>query len=78
MELYKIDPDILCPSYLFMANLFIDYIDAILNDVLIFDVIKSKTPEFVGHSKSGWNFNASVKSYQILMSHDFITPCELK
>ena len=45
----KIDLDILCPSYIFMANLFIDYIDAILNDVLIFDVIKSKAPEFVGH-----------------------------
>ena len=54
MELYKIDIDILGSSYLFMANLFIDYIDAILNDVLIFDVIKSKAPEFVGHSKSGW------------------------
>ena len=61
MELYTIDLDILCPSYLFMANLFIDYIDAILNDVLIFDVIKSKAPEFVGHSKSGWKFQCFSK-----------------
>ena len=45
----NIDLDILCPSYIFMANLFIDYIDAVLNDVLIFDVIRSKAPEFVGH-----------------------------
>ena len=61
MELYKIDLDILFPSYLFMANLFIDYIDAILNDVLIFDVLKSKAPEFAGHSKSGWKFQCSSK-----------------
>ena len=61
MELYKIDLDILCPSYLFMANLFIDYIDAILNDVLIFDVIKSKAPEFVGHRKSVLKFQCFSK-----------------
>ena len=72
MELYKTDLDILYPSYLFMANLFNDYIDAILNDVLIFDVIKSKGPEFVGHSKSGWKFQCFSK-----FSSDFITPCEL-
>ena len=36
------------------------YIDTILNDILIFDVIKSKAPDFVGHSKSGCQyFNAS-------------------
>ena len=61
MELYKIDLDILCPSYRFMANLFIDYIDAILNDILIFDDIKSKAPEFVDHSKSGWKFQCFSK-----------------
>ena len=61
MELYKIDLDMLCPSYLFIANLFIDYIDAILNDVLIFDVIKNKAPEFVGHSKGGWKFQCFSK-----------------
>ena len=61
MELYKIDLDILCPYYLFMANLLSDYIGAILNDVLIFDVIKSKAPEFVGHSKCGWKFQCFSK-----------------
>ena len=44
----------LCPTYLFKAILFNAYIDAILNDILIFDVIKSKAPKFVGHSKSDW------------------------
>ena len=50
-----------------MAILLIDYIDAILNDALIFDVIKSTAPEFVGHSRVAGNFNASRNSYQILM-----------
>ena len=36
MERYVIIFGILCPAYLFMAILFFDYIDAILNDVLIF------------------------------------------
>ena len=52
---------ILCPAYLFMAILFIDCIDAILNEALIFDVIKSKAPEFVGHSKCGWHFQCFKK-----------------
>ena len=59
-----------------MAILLIDYIEAILNEALIFDVIKGKAPEFVGHSKKAGNFNASRNSYQILMCHYFITPCE--
>ena len=36
--------------YLVMEVLFIACIDAILNDILIFDVIKSKATKFVGHS----------------------------
>ena len=72
MELYKIDLDILCPSYLFMANLFIDYIDAILTSSKVRYQNSWVIQKVAGH------FNASVNSYQILMSHDFITPCELK
>ena len=55
-EWYVLIIGILCPAYLFMAIPYIDYIDAILNEALIFDVIKSKAPEFVGHSKCGWQF----------------------
>ena len=55
----------------FMAILFTDYTDAILNDVLIFDFIKTKAPEFVGHSKRD-------NSCYVLMVHYPITPCELK
>ena len=44
---------ILCPVYLFMVILFILCIDAILNDVLTFDIIKNKALKFVGHSTSG-------------------------
>ena len=50
---------ILCPAYLFMAILFIAYTCAILNDVLIFDAIKTKAPEFVGHSNVTVSFYAS-------------------
>ena len=57
---------------------FIVYIDTILNDVLIFDVIKSKAPEFVGHSKSSWQFQCFKNSYHISMCHYSITPCESK
>ena len=38
--------------YPVMEVLFIACIDAILNDILIFDVIKSKAMKFVGHSKN--------------------------
>ena len=61
-----------------MALLFIAYTDAILNDVLSFDVIKTKAPEFVGHLKVTVSFNASSNSCHVLMFHYLITPCELK
>ena len=44
-----------------MAILFIAYTDDILNDILIFDVIKSKAPELVGHSKSDFQFQCFEK-----------------
>ena len=44
-----------------MAILFIAYMEAILNDILIFDVIKGKAPEFVGHSKSDCQFQCFEK-----------------
>ena len=69
---------ILCPAYLFMAILFIAYTCAILNDVLIFDAIKTKAPEFVGHSNVTVSFYASSYSCHVLMFHYLITPCELK
>ena len=44
-----------------MAILIIDYIEAILNDAVIFDITKSKAPEFVGRSKSDWQFQCLKK-----------------
>ena len=58
---YIITLGILCPAYLFMEILFIHYIDVILFDELTFDV-KFKAPEFVGHSKSGCQFQCFKKS----------------
>ena len=69
---------ILCPAYLFMETLFIHYIDAILNGVLTFDMIKIKAPEFVGHSKSGCQIKCFKYPFHILMFHHFITSCEFK
>ena len=58
-----------------MTILFIVCIDAILNDVLVFEVIKSKAPEFAVIQKvSG---NASKNSCHVIMLHFIIAPCEL-
>ena len=62
-----------------MAILFIAYIEAILYDILIFDVIKSKAPEFVSCSKSDCQFQYFKKILPYFsMFQYFNTPGELK
>ena len=68
----------LMSSVPFHCNLFIAYTDAIVYDVLIFDVIKSKAPEFVGHLKTDCQFQCLKKFLTYFYVIFFITPCELK
>ena len=69
---------ILCSAYIFMAILFILYINAVLNDILTSDIKKIRHQNLWAIQTVAVSFNASKHSCHILMCHHFITPCELK